>query len=194
MVVKVAPASDAMRVDLPAPDDTARLGRTFAAATVAHAAAIAAHGLQVNLEGDLGVGKTTLVRAWLRALGIGGTIRSPSFSVVETYVVPLHQSGRSADVRLEAQEISSLDFYHIDFYRFADPEEFSAGFRELFGPGAICAVEWPARAGGRLPAADITVALRVEGEGRRAALSAASELGDRWLLSAMENWRAGAAG
>jgi len=201
VVVKTAPASAAIPVDLPTPDDTARLGRAFAAATVTHAAAIAAHGLQVNLDGDLGAGKTAVVRAWLRALGVGGTVRSPSFSVVETYVVPLHQSppepansANSADGRLEAHAISSLDFYHIDFYRFADPEEFSAGFRELFGPGAICAIEWPAKAGSRLPAADIAIALRVEGEGRRASLSADSELGDRWLHSAMEDWEASAAG
>lgn len=179
---------------LPTPDDTARLGHALAAACRAHAAAIAAHGLQVDLDGDLGVGKTAVVRAWLRALGVTGTIRSPSFSVVETYVVSLHQSTPLADIRLEAQEISSLDFYHIDFYRFADPDEFSSGFRELFGPGAVCAVEWPGKAGSRLPAADITIALRVEGEGRRATLSAASELGDRCLQSAMEELKADAAG
>ena len=133
MVVKIAPASDAVPVALPTPDDTERLGRAFAAATVVHGAAIAAHGLQVDLDGDLGAGKSALVRAWLRALGVRGTIRSPTFSVVESYVVPVHQkapeSAISADGRVESQKISSLDFYHIDFYRFADPTEFSAGFR-----------------------------------------------------------------
>lgn len=176
---------------LPTPDDTARLGAALAAACRSHAAAIAGQGLQVNLEGDLGVGKTAVVRAWLRALGVTGTVRSPSFSVVESYVVSGRQSG---DKRLEAHTNSSLDFYHIDFYRFADPDEFSSGFRELFGPRAICAVEWPVKAGSRLPAADVTVALRVDGEGRRARLSAASELGEQCLTSAMQEWEAGAGG
>lgn len=197
-MAKTAAARDTIHVDLPTPEDSARLGRALAAATVAHAADIAAHGLQVDLDGDLGAGKTAVVRAWLRALGVTGTIRSPSFSVVETYVVPLHQTPPSTDQRtdagVEAHPVSSLDFYHIDFYRFADPDEFSSGFRELFGPGAICAVEWPGKAGSRLPAADIRVALRVEGDGRRAMLSAASELGYRCLQSAMEQWGAGAAG
>lgn len=178
-------------IALPTPDDTARLGHALATACRAHAAAIAEHGLQVNLEGDLGVGKTTLVRAWLRALDVTGTVRSPSFSVVESYVVSLRQL---PDERLEPQSDSSLDFYHLDFYRFADPDEFASGFRELFGPGAICAVEWPVKAGSRLPRADVTVALRVEGEGRRATLSAAGELGERCLQSAIQQWEASAGG
>jgi tRNA threonylcarbamoyladenosine biosynthesis protein TsaE len=139
---------------------TARLGAALARAIEAEAAAIAAHGLVVALAGDLGAGKTSVVRAMLRALGVTGAIKSPTFTLVEPYVV------------------SSLDFYHFDFYRLADPEEFSfTGFREMFGPAAVCLIEWPDKAAGHLPTADLRIALRVAGEGRHASITAATELG-----------------
>jgi len=139
---------------------TARLGAALARAIEGQAPAIARRGLVVALAGDLGAGKTSVVRAALRALGITGTVRSPTFTLVEPYVV------------------SSLNFYHFDFYRLADPQEFSlAGFRDMFGPAAVCLIEWPERAGGRLPQADLRIALRVAGQGRDASLTAATELG-----------------
>jgi tRNA threonylcarbamoyladenosine biosynthesis protein TsaE len=139
---------------------TAQLGAALARAIEAEAAAIAARGLVVALAGELGAGKTSVVRAMLRALGVAGTVRSPTFTLVEPYVV------------------SSLDFYHFDFYRLADPEEFSfAGFRDLFGGASVCLIEWPEKAAGHLPAADLRIALRVAGEGRQASLTAATELG-----------------
>ena len=96
----------------------------------------------------------------LRALGVTGTVRSPTFTLVEPYVV------------------SSLNFYHFDFYRLADPEEFSsAGFRDMFGPASVCLIEWPDKAAGSLPQADLRIALRVAGEGRHASVAAATELG-----------------
>ena len=148
-----------------------------------HATAIAAHGLQVNLSGDLGAGKTALVRGWLRAFGISGPIRSPTFAVLEPYVVSLRRSDAAGHSGLEAQDVSSLDFYHFDFYRFADPSEFSIGFRDLFGPRCICAIEWPEKAGERLPTADLAIALQVEDAGRRAILTATGELGRACLES-----------
>ena len=168
---------------LPTPADTDRLGRALSKACQIHAATIAAHGLQVNLSGDLGAGKTALVRAWLRAFGISGPIRSPTFAVLEPYVVSLHRPDTAGHSGLEAQDVSSLDFYHFDFYRFADPSEFSIGFRDLFGPRCICAIEWPEKAGERLPAADLAIALQVEGTGRRAILTATGELGRACLES-----------
>jgi tRNA threonylcarbamoyladenosine biosynthesis protein TsaE len=124
----------------------------------------------VALAGDLGTGKTTLVRGLLRALGVQGPIKSPTFALLEPYVV------------------SSLDFYHFDFYRLTDPAEFaSAGFREYFGPGSVCLIEWPERAGDRLPTADIAVALQVEGDGRRAELRANTELGTACLQHVKNN-------
>jgi tRNA threonylcarbamoyladenosine biosynthesis protein TsaE len=139
---------------------TARLGAALARAIEAKSAAIGTHGLVVGLAGELGAGKTSLVRAALRALGVTGAVKSPTFTLVEPYVV------------------SSLNFYHFDFYRLADPEEFSfAGFREMFGPAAVCLIEWPEKAAGHVPRADLRITLRVAGEGRHASLTAATELG-----------------
>jgi tRNA threonylcarbamoyladenosine biosynthesis protein TsaE len=178
---------------LPTADDTDRLGRALALACRKHATDIAAHGLQVNLSGDLGVGKTALVRGWLREFGVTGPVRSPTFAVLETYVVSLHHGTTTGRDGLEPQTISSLDFYHFDFYRFADPSEFSIGFRDLFGPGGICAIEWPEKAGDRLPTADLTIALDIEGAGRRATLRATSETGRACLQSATTEFDATAA-
>lgn len=169
-------------LELPTPADTARLGGALAHVCRSHTQAIAAHGLQVNLEGDLGSGKTALVRGWLRALGVAGPVRSPTFAVLEPYVID--PSRDRALAGLDVEPNSSLDFYHFDFYRFASPAEFAAGFRDQFRPGAICAVEWPHKAGERLPPADLTVALAVQGEGRRAHLTAQSPLGAACLTSA----------
>ena len=174
---------------LPAPADTDRLGRSLAQACAAHAREIARHGLQVNLSGDLGTGKTSLIRAWLRGLGVGGPVRSPSFAILETYLVAVPAPSDQSNAKLEVESLSSLDFYHFDFYRFADPAEFlSAGFRDHFGPGRICAIEWPEKARERLPTADVSVALAVEGTGRRATLSAGSELGNACLDSALRTF------
>jgi len=174
---------------LPAPADTDRLGQSLAHACALHATAISERGLQVNLSGDLGTGKTSLIRAWLRGLGVGGPVRSPSFAVLETYRVALPASSDRTNDRLEAESLSSLDFYHFDFYRFADPAEFlGAGFRDHFGAGRICAIEWPEKAGERLPTADVSIALAVEGAGRRATLSAGSELGHACLDSALRTF------
>ncbi len=147
---------------------TDALGRSMADAVKQHLNAIRAAGLQLDLSGDLGAGKTALVRALLRGLGVEGTVKSPTFALLEPYAV------------------SSLDFYHFDFYRLRDPGEFaSLGFRDLFGPGRICAVEWPERAGARLPTADISIALTVDGDGRRATITTGSELGNVCLSDAM---------
>jgi tRNA threonylcarbamoyladenosine biosynthesis protein TsaE len=162
---------------LPDAAATALLGQALGHAVQRHAEAIGAHGLQLNLRGDLGAGKTSLVRAMLRALGVSGPVKSPTFALLEPYAV------------------SSLDFYHFDFYRFGDPTEFgSSGFRELFGPGRICAIEWPERAGPRLPTADLEIALTVDGDGRAASVAAASQLGQACLTSALEEFSTRTAG
>ncbi len=139
---------------------TARIGALLADAIEAQRELIARQGLVIALEGSLGAGKTTLVRALLRAAGVTGPIKSPTFAVLEPYVV------------------AHLDFYHFDFYRFSDAAEFSdIGFRELFGPGKICVMEWPERVAGRLPAPDLRLVLRVAGEGRELFMEATSECG-----------------
>jgi tRNA threonylcarbamoyladenosine biosynthesis protein TsaE len=143
---------------------TARLGAALAHAIEALAQDIATQGLVVALAGELGAGKTSLARGAFRALGVSGPVKSPTFTLVEPYVV------------------SSLNFYHFDFFRIADPEEISsAGLREMFGPASVCLIEWPEKAGRRLPVADLRIALRAHGDGRQARLTAASELGTRCL-------------
>ncbi|MDR3221747.1 MAG: tRNA (adenosine(37)-N6)-threonylcarbamoyltransferase complex ATPase subunit type 1 TsaE [Candidatus Accumulibacter sp.] len=116
------------------------------AATVALGRALApllTPGMVVWLDGDLGAGKTTLVRALLRSLGYSGLVKSPTYTLVELYV------------------ISSLYWYHFDFYRFNEPEEFlDAGLDEYFRNDAVCLVEWPDKAAGFAPSADLALRLR----------------------------------
>jgi tRNA threonylcarbamoyladenosine biosynthesis protein TsaE len=158
---------------LPDAQATSLLGHAFGHAVQRHLDDVRAHGLQLNLSGDLGAGKTSLVRGMLKALGVAGPVKSPTFALLEPY------------------SVSSLDFHHFDFYRFADPNEFgSSGFRDLFGPGRICAIEWPERAGPRLPTADLSIALSVDGDGRTASITAASQLGQACLTSALEEFQA----
>jgi len=172
-----SPAFTAVKLSLPDAEATAALGRALARAVQRHLDGVRAHGLQLNLSGDLGAGKTALVRAMLKALGVSGPVKSPTFALLEPY------------------SVSSLDFHHFDFYRFADPSEFgSSGFRDHFGPGRICAIEWPERAGPRLPTADLSIALSVDGDGRRASITAASQLGEACLTSALEEFQARTAG
>jgi len=121
-------------------------------------------GLVIWLEGDLGAGKTTLVRGVLRALGHAGPVKSPTYTLVEIYELP------------------RLDLHHFDFYRFHDPREWNdAGFRESFNGRIVSLVEWPAKAGPLLPSPNLTIALAVSGEGRSATLHAASGAGERLL-------------
>lgn len=140
------------------PDEAATL------ALGARIAEILEGGLTVWLQGDLGAGKTTLVRGLLRGLGHQGKVKSPTYTLVEPYV------------------ISGLYLYHFDLYRFVDPEEWdAAGFRDYFNAQSVCLVEWPDKAAGLLPAADIEIALVLDGTGRSAVISAHSRLGKQCL-------------
>jgi tRNA threonylcarbamoyladenosine biosynthesis protein TsaE len=140
-----------------------------AAATEALGAALAAGvapGQVLHLRGDLGTGKTTLVRGLLRALGYAGRVKSPSYTLVEPY------------------DVSSLHFYHFDFYRFKDRSEWlSSGFREYFNPDSVCVVEWPEKAGDLLAPPDLEVQLQFAGAARRAIVQACSPAGEAWLSS-----------
>ncbi len=107
----------------------------------------------VLLHGDLGAGKTTLVRHLLRALGVQGRIKSPTFAVVEPYTVSVPTAANACpEVQANA---GSINIWHFDFYRFTDPREWEdSGFRDLFTSAGLKLVEWPEKAAGVLPLAD----------------------------------------
>ncbi|HLS51427.1 MAG TPA: tRNA (adenosine(37)-N6)-threonylcarbamoyltransferase complex ATPase subunit type 1 TsaE [Burkholderiaceae bacterium] len=121
---------------------------------------------RIHLVGDLGTGKTSFARAFLRACGVTGRIKSPSYALLESY------------------NVSSLYFYHFDFYRFTDPSEWlDAGFRDIFQEDAVILVEWPDKAGSLLPPPDIEIRLHYALPGRQAQLIAYSNKGKLWLTS-----------
>jgi tRNA threonylcarbamoyladenosine biosynthesis protein TsaE len=145
------------------------------AATIALGSALARAlepGLVIYLEGDLGAGKTTLVRAALRELGYCGSVKSPTYTLVEVY------------------EVSRLHLHHFDFYRFRDPREWTdAGFRETFDGRNVILVEWPQRAGDLLPPADVVIALEAHGAGRSASLRSCSVRGQKCITLLAANFR-----
>lgn len=117
-------------------------------------------GLHIWLLGDLGSGKTTLTRGMVQALGHTGKVKSPTYTLIEPYVV------------------SRLNLYHFDFYRLNSPEEYlDAGMDEYFSGSGVCVVEWPMQARPYLPPPDLEIQLTPEGSGRRIILRGTSEAG-----------------
>lgn len=130
----------------------------------------------VHLQGDLGAGKTSLARAFLRALGVQGAIKSPTYTLIERY--PLF-SDRPSD---RPGDEPAGEAVHLDLYRIADSAELDfLGLDELAGSARLWLVEWPERGGRALPSADLRIALAVAGEGREASLDACSPIGQVWL-------------
>ncbi|MBI5911474.1 MAG: tRNA (adenosine(37)-N6)-threonylcarbamoyltransferase complex ATPase subunit type 1 TsaE [Betaproteobacteria bacterium] len=126
-------------------------------------------GLFVYLHGDLGSGKTTLARGLLRGLGYQGRVKSPTYTLVELYTV------------------SRLNLYHFDFYRFREPKEWcDAGFNEYFNDASVCLVEWPEKAAGLLPVADLGIAFAFAGDGRDLEIRAGTESGEACLNRLMQ--------
>ncbi|MFP5417598.1 MAG: tRNA (adenosine(37)-N6)-threonylcarbamoyltransferase complex ATPase subunit type 1 TsaE [Gammaproteobacteria bacterium] len=150
-------------------DDTARCtwhladeGETLALG--ARLAREVAPGLTFYLEGDLGAGKTTLVRGLLRALGYNGRVKSPTYTLVETYSLP------------------AFELYHFDLYRMHDPREWlDAGFRDISDGRAVSLIEWPAKAAGWLPLPDVVIRLQIADDSRDAECVANSPRGARFL-------------
>jgi len=144
------------------------------AATLALGAAMAhgiAPGLVIYLRGELGAGKTTLARGILRGLGWQGRVRSPTYTLVEVY------------------EVSRLHLHHFDFYRFHDPREWiDAGFRESFNGRNVSLIEWPEKAAGSVPPADLEVTLEPSGSGRNASFISNSLAGQRCLALMAERY------
>ena len=122
----------------------------------------------VQLHGDLGAGKTTLVRHLLQALGVTGRVKSPTYTVVEPYELP------------------ELAIWHFDFYRFSDPREWEdAGFRDIFASPGLKIAEWPERAAAYLPQADLEIHIAVlADEAREVTLVAHTDTGDAMLQAA----------
>ena len=121
-------------------------------------------GMVITLCGDLGAGKTTLVRGLLRAAGVVGPIKSPTYDLVEHY------------------PLASIYFYHIDLYRFSSADEWEAsGLAECIRKDSTCIVEWPERIGGLLPLPDVELHLAwpSRGEGRVLSVEARSAAGER---------------
>ena len=139
---------------LPDVDATDALGARLAMTRPAQAV--------VHLHGDLGAGKSTIARALLRALGVQGAIRSPTYTLVERY------------------PLADGEAWHLDLYRIADPGEL-----EFLGLDSadvrLWLVEWPERGVGALPVPDLTIEMSMRGPGRIARLRSGSPVGDGWV-------------
>ena len=137
------------------------------AATIAFATRFARTlrpGLVIYLRGDLGAGKTTLVRALLQTLGYAGRVKSPTYTLVEQYTV------------------AGLNLRHFDLYRFRGVDEWeSAGFRDEFDGINVCLVEWPEQASGLLPSADISLTFQILQDERELLLHAYTDAGQKCL-------------
>ena len=114
----------------------------------------------LSLTGNLGAGKTTLTREVLRNLGVKGSIKSPSFTLVEPY------------------QFAEFVIYHFDLYRFSDPEEwFEAGFDEYFNLPHICFIEWAEKAAGLIPIVDWQISIKFENNQRELTINAVTVTG-----------------
>jgi len=154
----------AEHLSLPDEAATLRLGEALAAG--------ATKGLVLHLRGELGAGKTTLVRGLLHALGHPGRVKSPTYTLLEPY------------------SLLRLNFYHFDFYRFKDRSEWlSSGFREHFNPESMCVVEWPEQAGDLLALPDLDIQLQYDAQSRTATPIPHSVAGKAWLAAALSHWR-----
>jgi tRNA threonylcarbamoyladenosine biosynthesis protein TsaE len=160
-----------MRTHTNTAQDTEDFGWQLACARPAHEAPFAV----LNLEGELGAGKTTFARGFLRALGVTDPVRSPTYTLVDVY------------------SSAGLTLLHVDLYRLRDPAELeSLGLREWARPGHIWLIEWPEKGAGRLPAPDLKLRFAVGVSGHDVEVTPLSQLGKMWLAElAGEDDRAG---
>jgi tRNA threonylcarbamoyladenosine biosynthesis protein TsaE len=159
--VTSVPGSDRQRV-LSTAEETEALGAALALSRPSDATLKV-----IYLTGDLGAGKTTLTRGFLHAIGIAGTVRSPTYTLVESY------------------KVGATTYVHLDLYRLNEPSELeNLGLRDWATPAHVWLIEWPERGGARLPPADLVVRLTA-GAGTNSAHTAVivgeTEAGQRWL-------------
>lgn len=154
-------------------DNAIKLNLADEAATESFAARLSVciqPGMVIYLTGDLGAGKTTLVRALLKALGYSGHVKSPTYTLLEHY------------------EIGGLHLLHFDLYRFDSSDEWKqAGFRDEFDQRNICLIEWPEKAQGLVPAADIIIAFEILPGSRNLKIRAPTQSG-RKCLKYLQHW------
>jgi tRNA threonylcarbamoyladenosine biosynthesis protein TsaE len=123
------------------------------------------HGL-IFLEGNLGMGKTTLSRGIIRGLGHVGAVKSPTFTLVEPY------------------EIGDIRAFHFDLYRLVDPEELEfLGIRDYFEDDALCLIEWPDKGAGFLPKPDLTITISPQDSGRSLKILSQGSRGKAWCAA-----------
>jgi len=145
--------SDGLQHHCPDPDAQLAFGAALAAVCPA--------GCTIHLHGDLGAGKTTLVRGFLRGRGHDGPVRSPTYTLVEPY------------------ELADGTVYHLDLYRLGDPEELEyLGLRDLLGGEVLLLIEWPERGAGWLPAPDLEIRIDHRPAGRDLAVTPRSPQGE----------------
>lgn len=147
-------------------------------ATVAFGAALAnivknqiKQGIIVFLNGDLGAGKTTMTRGFVRGMGHNGAVKSPTYTLVEPYELP------------------PWNIYHFDLYRLADPEELEfMGIRDYFSENSCSFIEWPEKGGSLLAKADLTINLAYKNEQREVSIHAESVLGEKVIAALAESY------
>jgi tRNA threonylcarbamoyladenosine biosynthesis protein TsaE len=155
-----------LELKLPDSDATEALGRSLAAAIPD----TRGNGAVMYLQGELGTGKTTTVRSLLHALGVAGKVRSPTYTLIDTYVLP------------------TLTCVHIDLYRVQSLDEVEElGIRDLTGPGNLMLIEWPEKGEGAIPAPDLELRLSYDDAARRILVHSRSPLGLAWSAKLLKD-------
>jgi tRNA threonylcarbamoyladenosine biosynthesis protein TsaE len=161
-------ASVVIDLHLPAAGDTELLGDALGRALPRPAEL----GAVLYLQGELGAGKTTCVRGLLRALGVTGLVRSPTYTLIETYAT------------------QAFTCSHVDLYRLSGESAAEGlGLRDLAGAGSLVMVEWPDKGGSAVPRADVDLRLAYEDEARSAQIRNLSPIGERWLRNLGDDTR-----